>query len=222
MWTMNFQLFKLVLENAEEPEIKLPTFIGSSKKLENSRKTSTSALLIMPKPLTVWTETWKSLSVSDSLQLHGLYNLWNSPGQNTGVDSCSLLQGIFPTQGSNPCLPYCRQILYQLSHHCLDHKNCGKFFKRLEYLTTLHVSWGICMQIKKQQLEPDLEQQIGSKLGKEYVKAVYCLPVYLTYMQSTSCKMLGWMNLKLESRLPGEISITSDTQIPPLWQRAKN
>ena len=79
------------------------------------------------------------------------------------------------------------------------------------------------MQVKKQQLEPDMEQQIGSKLGKEYVKAVYCHCAYLTYMQSTSCKMPGWMKHKLESRLPGEIPITSDTQItPPLWQRAKS
>ena len=78
------------------------------------------------------------------------------------------------------------------------------------------------MQIKKQQLEPDTEQRTGSKLGKEYVKAVYCHPAYLTYMQSTSCEMPGWMKHKLESRLPGEIPITSDTQMtPPLWQKAK-
>ena len=67
-----------------------------------------------------------------------------------------------------------------------------------------------------------MEKQIGSKLGKEYVKAVYCHPAYLTYMQSTSCEMLGRMKHKLESRLLGEISITSDMQmIPPLWQKAK-
>ena len=60
------------------------------------------------------------------------------------------------------------------------------------------------MQVKKQQLEPDMEQWTGSKLGKEYVKAVYCHPVYLTYMQSTSCEMLGWMKLKRESRLLGD------------------
>ena len=77
------------------------------------------------------------------------------------------------------------------------------------------------MQIKKQQLEPDMEQT-GSKLGKEYIKAVYCHPAYLTYMQSTSCEMPGRMKHELESRLPGEISITSDTQMtPPLWQKAK-
>ena len=76
------------------------------------------------------------------------------------------------------------------------------------------------MQIKKQQLEPDMEQQTGSKLGKEYVKAVYCHLADLTYMQSTSCEMLGWMKHKLESRLLGEISIASDMQMtPPLWQK---
>ena len=78
------------------------------------------------------------------------------------------------------------------------------------------------MQVKKQQWELDMEQQTGSKSGKEYIKAVYCYPAYLTYMQNTSWEMLGWMNHKLESRLPGEISITSDMQmIPPLWQEAK-
>ena len=77
------------------------------------------------------------------------------------------------------------------------------------------------MLVKKQQLETDMQQQTGSKLGKENVKAVYCHPAYLTYMQSTSCEMPGWMKHKLESRLPGEISITSDMQMtPPLWQEA--
>jgi len=71
-------------------------------------------------------------------------------------------------------------------------------------------------------LEPDMEQWAGSKLEKEYVKAVYCHPAYLTHMQSTSREMPGWMNHKLESRLPGEISITSDMQMtPPRWQKAK-
>ena len=75
------------------------------------------------------------------------------------------------------------------------------------------------MQVKKKQLEPDMEQQTGSKLGKEYVKAVYCHPAYLIYMQSTSCKMLGWMKHKLESRLLEEISITSDMQMTPPYGR---
>ena len=141
-------MFKLGLEKAEEPEIKLPTFVGSSKKQESSRKTS--ALLTTPKPLTLWVTT-----------------------------------------------------------------NCGKFWKRWEYQTTWPASWETCIQVKKPQLELDVEQQTGSKSGKEYVKAVYCHPAYLTYMQSTSCEMLGWMKHKLESRLLGEISITSDTQMTP-------
>ena len=78
------------------------------------------------------------------------------------------------------------------------------------------------MRVKKQHLEVDMEQQTGSKSGKEYVKAVYCHPAYLTYMQSTSWEMLYWMKHKLESRLLGEISLTSDMQmIPPLWQKVK-
>ena len=154
---MNFQMFKLVLEKAEEPEIKLPTSTGSLKKQESSRKTSISALLTMPKPLTVWITI-----------------------------------------------------------------NCGKFFKRSEYQTTWPASWETYMQVRKQQLELDLEPQTGSKEEKEYVKAIYCHPAYLTYMQSTSWEMQGWMKHKLESRLPGEISITSDMQMtPPLWQKVK-
>ena len=72
------------------------------------------------------------------------------------------------------------------------------------------------MQVKKQQLELDMKQQTGSKSGKEYIKAVYYNPAYLIYMQSTSCDMLGWMKHKLESRLQGEISTTSDMQMIPL------
>ena len=78
------------------------------------------------------------------------------------------------------------------------------------------------MWVKKQQLELDMKQLSGSKLGKEYDKAVYCHPAYLTSMQNTSCEMLGWMKHKMESRLLVEISITSDMQMtPPLWQKAK-
>ena len=154
---MNFQMFKLDLEKAEEPEIKLLTSAGSSKKQESSSKTSTSALLTMPKPLTVWIT-----------------------------------------------------------------KSCGKFFNRWEYQATWPASWEICMQVKNQQLELDMEQQDGSKLGKELVKAVYCHSPYLTSMQSTSWEMLDCMKHELESRLPGEISITSDKQMtPPLWQKVK-
>ena len=101
-------MFKLNLEKAEEPEIKLPTSTGSSKKQESSGKTSTSALLTMPTT------------------------------------------------------------------------NCGKFLKRWEYQTTWPASWEMCMQVKKQQLELVMEQQTGFKEGKEYIKAVYCHPAYLT------------------------------------------
>ena len=156
-WAVNFQMFKLVLEKAEEPEIKLPTSAGSWKKQESSRKTSISAFLTIPKPLTVWITI-----------------------------------------------------------------NCGKFWKRWEYQTTWPASWEICRQVRKQQLELDMEQQTGSKQEKEYVKAVYCHPACLTYMQSTSWEMPGWKKHKLESRLRGEISITSDMQMtPPLWQNVK-
>ena len=137
---MNFQIFKVDLEKEEEPDIKLPTSVGSLEKQETFRETCASALLTMPKPFTVWITT-----------------------------------------------------------------NCGKFFKRWEYQTTWPASWEICIQVRKQ-LELDMEQQTSSKSGKEYVKAVYCHPAYLAYMQSTSWEMLGWVKHKLESRLPGEIS----------------
>ena len=104
-------------------------------------------------------------------------------------------------------------IDYTKAFDYVDHNKLWKILEEMDYLTTLPASWEICMQIKKQQLEPDMEQQTGSKLGKEYVKAVYCHPAYLTYMQSTSCEMPGWMKHRLESRLPGEISITSATQM---------
>ena len=138
-WIVDFQMFKLDLEKAEESEIKLPMSVGSLKKRESSRKTSTSPLLTTPKPLTAWVTT-----------------------------------------------------------------NCGKFLKWWEYRTILPASWEICMQVRKQQLELNMEQHIGSKLGKKYFKAVYCHPAYLTYMWSTSCKMSGWIKYKLESRLPGK------------------
>ena len=153
--TCEIPYFQLILEKAEEPEIKLPTSVGSSKKQESARKTSISASLIMPKPLTVWIT-----------------------------------------------------------------RNCGKFFKRWDCQTMWPASWEICIQVKKQQLESDMEQHTGSKLGKEYIKAVYCHHTYLNPMQSTSFEMPGWMKHKLESRLPGEISITSDMQMTPhLWQK---
>ena len=110
-------------------------------------------------------------------------------------------------------------IDYAKAFDCVDHNKLGKFWKRWEYQTFLLRN---LYADPEKQLELDIQQQTSSKLGKEYVKAVYCHPAFLTYMQSTSCKMLGWMKHKLESRLLGEISITSDTQItPPLWQKAE-
>ena len=77
------------------------------------------------------------------------------------------------------------------------------------------------MHVKKQQLELEMEQQTGSKLEKEYVKFVYCHCAYLTFIQSTSCEMLGWMKHKLESKFPEEISITSDMQMTPHLEKMK-
>jgi len=128
MWTMNFWIFNLVLEKAEEQEIKLPTSIGSLKKQESSRKKFISALLTMPKPLTVWITI-----------------------------------------------------------------NFEKFFNRWEYQTTWLASWETCVQVRKHQLEVDIEQQTGSKQEKGYVKGVYCHLAYLTYMQITWPKcQAGW------------------------------
>ena len=128
-------MFKLDLEKAEEPEIKLPTSTGSLKKQESSRKTSISALLTLPKPLTVWITTnygkfWKEMGIPDHL--------------------ICLLRNLYAGQEAT---------------------------------------------------ELDMEQWTGSKLGQEYIKAVYRYPAYLIYMQSISCKMLGWMNHKVEPRL---------------------
>ena len=97
--------------------------------------------------------------------------------------------------------------------------NCGKFLKRWEYQTTCPASWEVCVQVKKQQSELDMEQQTGSISGKEYIKASYFHPAYLTYMQSTSFKMSGWMKHKQESRFLREISITSDMQMTPPYGR---
>ena len=114
-------------------------------------------------------------------------------------------------------------IDYAKAFEYVDHNKVWKFFKIWEYQTTWPASWEICMQVKMQQLEPDMEQENDSILWKAYIKAVYCHPANLTCMHSTSCEMPGWMKHKLESRLPGEISIASDMQMtPPLWQKAKN
>ena len=94
--------------------------------------------------------------------------------------------------------------------------NCGKCFRRWEYKTTSPASWEICVQVKKQQLEPDMEQQTCSKSGKEYVKAIYCHPAYLTSMQSASCEMLGWIKhtgIKIARRNVNNLRYTDDTTL---------
>ena len=108
-------------------------------------------------------------------------------------------------------------IDYTKAFDCVDHNKLGKVWKRWEYQTCLlrNLYAG-----QEQQLEPDMEQQTGSKLGKEYIKTVYCYPGYLTSMQNTSCKIPGWMKHKLKSILQGEISKTSDMQrIPPYGRK---
>ena len=115
-------------------------------------------------------------------------------------------------------------IDYAKPFDCVDHNKLWKIlFKRWEYQTTLLVSWETCMQFKKQQLKPDMEQWTGSKLGKEYIKAVYCHTAYLTYIQGTSCNMHSWMKHKLKSRLPGGIlkKLRFLQMTPPLWQKIK-
>ena len=109
---------------------------------------------------------------------------------------------------------YCTD--YAKAFDSVDHNKLWKVLKRWEGQTTLPVSWEIRMWVKQQKLELDVKQMTGSILGKEYIKAVYCHPAYLTYMQSASCKKLGWMNQKLESRLSGERAKTSDMQMTPL------
>ena len=113
-------------------------------------------------------------------------------------------------------------IDYAKSFDCVEHNKLWKILKEMgipDHLTCLLRN---CIQVKKQQLELDMEQQTGSKSGKEYVKAIYCHPAYLSYVPSTSWEMLEWIKHKLESRLLEKISITSDTQMtPPLWQKVK-
>ena len=101
--------------------------------------------------------------------------------------------------------------------------NCGKFLKRWEYKTTLPASWETCMQAKKQQLESDMKQQTSSKLGKEYIKAIYCHLAYLTYMQSTSCENVRLDEAQARIKIAGRNIISSNTQMTtPLWQKVKN
>ena len=143
-------------------------------------------------------------------------------GRGTRDQTVNIHWIIEKTRECQKTIYFCFYWLHQSLWLC-GSQQTGKFLKRWIYQTTWPASWEICMQVKKQQLELDMEQQTGSKLGKKYVKALYCHPAYLTYMQSTSCELPGWIKHKLESRLPVKISITSDMQMtPPLWQKAKN
>ena len=114
-------------------------------------------------------------------------------------------------------------IDYAKAFDCVDHNKLWKILEEMaipDYLTCLLRN--LDLQVKRQQLELDMKQQTGSKLGNEYIKAIYCHPAYLTYMQSTSGETLDWKKHKLKSRLLGEISITSDMQMtPPLSQKVK-
>ena len=113
-------------------------------------------------------------------------------------------------------------LFYWLGLWLYESQQTWKFLKRGEDQTTLLASGETYMQIKKQQLDPTWNNELVQKLGKEYIKTVYCHPAYLTYMQSTSCEMPCWMKHKLESRFPGEVSITSDMQMTsPSWQKVK-
>ena len=159
MWTVNFQMLKVDLEKAEEPHIKLPTSLRSSKKAREFPQKIYFCFIDYAKALDCWITT-----------------------------------------------------------------KCAKLLKRWEYQATLPASWEICMQVKEQ-LELDVDQHTGFKLVKEYVKAVYCHPAYLTYKQITSWEMPGCMKHKLKSRLLGEISITSDSlvaqmvkRLPAMWE----
>ena len=154
---MNFQMFKLVLEKAEEPEIKFPTSVGTLKKQENSRKNIYFCSIDYAKAL-------------DCLDRNKLWKILQEMG-----------------------IP--------------DHLTCLLRNQYAGQEATVRTGHGM---------------QTGSKLGKEYIKAVYCHPAYLIYMQSTSCEMPGGMKHKLESRLLGEMSTTSDMQMIPLkWQKVK-
>ena len=149
-WTENFQMFKLGLEKTRGTRDQIANIHWINRKQGNSRKTSTSVSLTMPKPLTLWITT-----------------------------------------------------------------NCGKLLKRWEYQTILPVSWEACMWVKKQQLEPCMEQVIGSGLRKEYTGMPSVTLFILTYMLSKSWAVPSWMSYKLESRLPGEISTATEVQMIP-------
>ena len=156
MWNVNFQMFKLVLEKAEQPEIKLPTPAGSWKRQDSSRKTSISALLTMPKPLTVWITT-----------------------------------------------------------------NSGKFWERWEYQTTWPASWETYIQVRKQQLELDMEQQTGSK-GKGVHQGCILSPCLFNFYAEYIVRNAGLEETQAGIKIARRNLKTSDMQMtPPLWQKVK-
>ena len=170
MWTENFQRYMLDWERAEEPEIKFPTSIGTNKKEGNSRKNMYFSFINYAKAFDC--VKVKSLSPVRLFVTPWIVAYQAPPSMG------------FPRQEYWSGLPFPSVWITT---------KCGTFFKGREYQTTFPASWETSMQVKKQQLEMDMEKWTGSKLRKEYNKAVYCYPVYLTYMQSTSCEMLGRM-----------------------------
>ena len=153
MWTMNFQMFKLVLEKVEESEIKLPTSTGPWKKQESSRKTSISDLLTMPKPLTVWITI-----------------------------------------------------------------NCGKFWERWEYQTTWPASWEIYMQVRKQQLELDMEQQIGKGIRQGCILSPCLFNLHAEYIMWNARLDEAQAGIKIAGRNINNLSYADDTT---RWQKVK-
>ena len=123
---------------------------------------------------------------------------WTSSFFDDPVDVGNVISG--SSAFSKTSLNICKFLVHVLLKPLCVSQPTGKFWKRWEYQTTLPASWETCIQVKKQQLEPDMEQWTGSKLGKEYMKAVYCHRAYLTYMQSISWEILGWMKHKLQAQ----------------------
>ena len=152
-----------------------------------------------------------------------MYNPGFKKAEEPGIKSPNFTESWRKQRNSRKKKIYFRFIDYAKAFDCVDHKKLWKILKEMgipDHLTCLLRN--LYAFVKKQQLELDIEQRTGSKLREEYVKTAYCHPAYFTYMQSTSCKMPGWMKHKLESRFPGEISITLNKQkIPPLWDKVK-
>ena len=166
--------------------------MGSCKSFGTTPAIFVSFLVGKESAFSAWDPGWEDL-LEKGMPIHSNILAWRIPWTEAS--------GSLQSMGSQRARHYwahfhfalCYNIVSFLLQSLLWNSCCGKFLKRWEYQTTLPASWEICMQVKKQQLEPDMEQQTGSKSGKEYVKPVYCHPAYLTYMQSTWCKCwAGW------------------------------